>query len=200
MASDKLADFIPEGEDTSAYTADGFQDFVPAPQPQVIQEETPVQEETPQPVVEETPEPIVEPEPVVEPTPEPVVETPTVTIEAPASELPVAPGDPVLVMNEDNTVAQATVTDTPEQPAEPANFPITPVEVDPELDAINDAEHPDQAPEPQPPVLETKPAEVDPELQRLQAEHAEPTMDEVIANAETPLEPLPDLEPLPEDN
>lgn len=58
MDNDKFRDWIPAGEDTGAITQDGFQDFVPAPQPkpQVIHEtvEEPVQPV--QPVIEEQPQ------------------------------------------------------------------------------------------------------------------------------------------------
>lgn len=51
---DKFRDWIPEGEDTGAIGKDGFQDFVPAPEPK------------PQ-VITEVTEPIVETQPVVPP-------------------------------------------------------------------------------------------------------------------------------------
>lgn len=53
---DTYRDYIPEGEDTGAFTKDGFSDWVPAPepQPQVI-EDTPVEE------------PVINPEPIVPP-------------------------------------------------------------------------------------------------------------------------------------
>lgn len=52
-------DFIPEGEDTGALTGNGYQDFVPSPEPVAEQpvEEAPVQ---PEPVQEVAQEPVVE--------------------------------------------------------------------------------------------------------------------------------------------
>lgn len=57
MDNNTFRDWIPEGEDTGAIGKDGFQDFVPAPEPK------------PQ-VIEET----KQPEPVVKPETEPVIE------------------------------------------------------------------------------------------------------------------------------
>jgi len=87
-------DFVPEGEDAGAITKDGFQDFVPDPQPQPqVMEETPEDPRTDNiPTPDEAPvlgyelpvveEPVAEivPEPVVEAQPELVVEEPVVTV------------------------------------------------------------------------------------------------------------------------
>lgn len=83
---DKFRDWIPEGEDTGAIGKDGFQDYVPAPEPkpQVIEEV-------------KQPEPVVEPEPVIEPVVEPVIEQPQVepVVEQPVEE-PVVPSEPLV--------------------------------------------------------------------------------------------------------
>jgi len=63
--SDTFKDFIPDGEDTGAITKDGFQDFVPTPEPkpQTITEvviEQPQPEPTPEPIQEVQPEIVID--------------------------------------------------------------------------------------------------------------------------------------------
>lgn len=70
MADEKFRDWIPDGEETGAITENGFQDFVPAPEPkpQVVTE--PIQAPQPE-KVENIPTPaeapVLGPEPTVPP-------------------------------------------------------------------------------------------------------------------------------------
>jgi hypothetical protein len=72
--NDTFRDWIPEGEDTGAITKDGFQDFVPDPEPkpQTITEEQPVAEPVEE--VQEAEELVVASEEPVVPPLEPVEE------------------------------------------------------------------------------------------------------------------------------
>ena len=194
-----IKDFIPAGDDTSAYTDQGFQDFVPAPtpKPQVINEEVVVENEVPEvpasepentEVPEEPHQEVVEEQPT---TPEVLQEEVAAPVEDPQPEIV----QPVDVPAEQTEPAVEITQEPQDQPSELTNPDITPTEVDPELDAQYEAQHPDAAPQ----ELETKPV-VDEELARLQAEHGDHSLDEIINNAENNLDPLPDLEPLPEES